>query len=180
MKNKRLILPLLCELESKWNLRISNIKIDGEYIYFELDKILNISAITFINTSIDIKFKWEKQKISNIEYTKKWIKINSNKWVPKDSIKSETFLIILSNYFYENPELDEILVTDFISYYEDNLERFLIDLDENKRLKYLVLSDKNIKNSYIKTINEKILQDHTEELLQIGRWLIKRKRVSIS
>lgn len=99
MKDKRLILPLLCELEWKWNLRISNIKIDGEYIYFELDKLLDLSEEWFIKTSNDIKFEWEIQDIVKIEYTKDWIIINSNKWIPNDSKKSEMFLRVLSSYF---------------------------------------------------------------------------------
>lgn len=177
MKEKRLILPLLIELENNWNLLISNIKIDWEYIYFELEKILDISEELFIRVSKDIKFEWEKQDILKIEYTKDWVKINSNKWIPNESLKSEIFLRVLSNYFYINSEYNEISISELNSYYLENRDELLYDIDKEKRIKYLTLSEKNINNSYIKTINKKVLEDYTKDFLQIGRWVIRRKKI---
>lgn len=185
LDNKRLVLPILSELENKWNISINNIKIEKEYIYFKISKVIDISEELFyevwnqiINVWITKSNKWSKNEtIEKFEYTKDWLLINSKKWTPKDSLKSEIFLRVLSNYFFDSPKSNEILVTDLNSYYLDNINELLFDIEENKRVKYLILNEKNIWNSYIKTINKKFNEDYKDELLQIGRWLIKKKKL---
>lgn len=168
LDNKRLTLPILAELENKWLAKIKNIRLKDNYIYFIIDKI------TWINEEIIIDI-WNrisdttnpnlKYKVENIAYTDDWIMINWKKWIPKNSEKSEYFLKLLSLYFSKNPNINNISITKFNDFY----------IQHNKEnLKYLTLTEKNIENSYIKTINKKFREEYIEDLLQISRWDIIR------
>lgn len=178
LKNQRLVWAILIELEKKNKLFISKVFIKDTYVYFKIKKITNLSKELFIETSKIIKDNWkgEKEKIDKIEYTKKWVKINWNIWIPKDSKKSEIFLYILSNYFLKNNESNKISIVEINNFYIENIDKFLFNIEKSKRVKYLKLTEDNIKNSYLKTISKKIKEEYIEDLLEIKRWHIISKK----
>ena len=179
IENYRLLIPVLVELEKKKKLYISKVMIKDNYIYIGINKLSDLSEEVLVQASTLIKdnWKWEKWIIQSIEYTKDWVKINSNLWTPKGSAKSEAFLLFVSNYFVENPNKNEVTITDFIDFYEENMDTLLPDIKESKRLKYLILKEDNFRTWYCSTVTEKVLKDYNQDFLEIKRWLIIKKKI---
>lgn len=94
IKDNRIILPLLSELEEKWKLKIKNIKLEDEYIYFEFDRINDISEKLFIETADEIikisDSKWDIKLI----YAENNFTLN-NKHIVFKSKKSKIYQIFL-------------------------------------------------------------------------------------
>ena len=179
LDNRRLFVPILSELQEKGSLKIEDIIIRWEYIHFIVSRIIDISEKLFIETSNAINSTIQSgniQPIERIEYTKEWVKINWKKWSPADSEKSEVFLLFLSWYFNENPDSYEILLRDFHTYYEDNLDIILEHIDKEKRLKYLTLSGDNIRKWYLDTISKHLSKEYTWDFLEMKRWQIIREK----
>ncbi len=168
LESRRLVLPVLVEMEELWRLKIDNISIKNEYITFTISNIIDISEKIFQETIEKIPGKfykdWEPKKIEKVEYTQEGIKINDSFWKPKDSQKTEDFLKLLSIYFSENPNIKYIHISKLNDFYEKKKS-----LLKTK----LTLNEKNIKNSYMKTFHEKLVLDYEWNFLQMGRWLIE-------
>ncbi len=170
LDNRRLILPLLVEMEELWVVKINDISIKDNYITFTISNIIDISEEEMIKIIKKIPWKFyldsEPKNIEKIEYTQKGVKINDRLWGPKDSQKTEDFIKLVSMYFFENPNIKFIHIT--------TIEDFYI---KNKKLlnSELTINEKNIQNSYMRTFEKKLSDDYTWTFLQMDRWLIEAK-----
>ena len=170
LESRRIVLPLLAELEELWRLKISQISLKDNYISFTLSNILDLSQEIVDETIQKIPgrffMEWEPREIEKVEYTKEGVKINDVLWKPENSKKTEAFLHLLSLYFEENKNINYIHLKTLCDFYEKNKDK-LVDT--------LVLNEKNIKNWYFRTFNTKLSEDYIGNFLQMSRWLIEAK-----
>ncbi len=157
MQENRIILPIISELEHKGKVKISNIKLEDEYIYFELDRINDISEKLFIDISEKIVGWKIKPKEINISYIEDSFLINNH----EIEFKSKNTKIF---HIYN-------LLFDTINYFKKNhvsfeqLEEMLLKNPE----KYSKITTKHLANydsSLRKSIQEKnkiIYKEHKIE-----------------
>lgn len=171
LEERRLILPILVELEEKGRLKIMNSYILKDYIYFEVAHIVDILEEEIIKTSYEIKEGSENnstlEDIQKVEYTEEGVKINWALWKVPNAEKAGAFLKLVSHYFYNNDKYEYVSLIHLINYYEENREKFPLPL---------ILKEKNIQNSYIKTINKKLWEKYTWKFIQMSRWGIEAKK----
>lgn len=113
----------------------------------------------------DLYFKlskdWDKDIIEKYEFINNKLYVNEKEFKIKDSEKTSYFLEILSLYFSWTDK-KKISVTEYNEFYNKN---------STKGLKYLILSENNIKASYIKTIRKQLGKKYiNNEILKIEKW----------
>jgi thiol-disulfide isomerase/thioredoxin len=154
IKDNRIVLPLLSELEEKWKLKIKNIKLEDEYIFFEFDKINDISENLFIKTVGEIvkipNSKWEVE----LKYEENNFILN-NKYIDFKSQKSKIYQIFLlafdsfNKYKKNHVNFDEInsVILENSDKYSTISSKDLINYDNSLR-KNIEEKNKSIEKSH--------------------------------
>lgn len=100
IKDNRIILPIISELENKWNLKIKNIKLENEYIYFEFDRINNISEKLFIELAENIVDSSNTKSKLELKYTENNFILNNKNidFKAKTSKIYQIFLLVFDTF----------------------------------------------------------------------------------
>ncbi len=136
------------------------------YWITQLNKELNLDesykqALFFIWVKKDLstlvmKLQWwfNKQLIESIEYKANWLYINWEQILLK-AIKAQYFLKIVSQYFFNNPNINKISRETIVDIYEADKENSL----------ELTLTYWNFKTWYIKTIRDSLWNNYINNVI---------------
>ncbi len=149
------------EVDFFWN-NITNTK--PKYL---IDKTSDFLDIVFSKKREYKKDKNWKEIIEYIDFFENKLYINEELFTLDKSTKSWYFLKLITQYFSKEENISDISLSDFVDFYEKQSKKDWQDYD------YLTLTNDNIKNSYIHTINTNVLKKYNKGILEMEDYYIK-------